>query len=108
MYPKLKIEVGTLNIHGVCIQEIPYSYGVQWQENGDGFQNGNHYKFKVNVNGEKGEITFSDEILNTLSNKTFNELLIPQLNFSTGIQEFNIILKDVYQNWLEMSKVAPL
>ena len=103
MYPKLKIESGKLNITGECIEEIPYSYGVQWNASGPGFTTGNLYKLKLNVNGDVGEITLSDEILKTINSKPdFRQLLIGELNFGTTLTDFTIIIKDVYKFWLEM------
>ena len=103
MYPKLKIESGSLSINGECIEEIPYRHGVQWKANGPDFTNGNLYKFKLDVNGDIGNLIISDEILKTFtSNSEFRQLLISELNFQTSFTDFSIIIKDVYKFWLEM------
>lgn len=103
MYPKLKIESGKLSIVGECVEVIPYEYGVQWKASGPGFNTGNLYKFELEVNGDKGDITLSDEMLKTISSKpNFRELLISELHFGTTLIDFSIILKDVYKFWLEM------
>lgn len=104
MYPKLKIESGKLSISGECIEEIPYKYGVQWKVSGPGFTTGNLYKFKLDVNGDVGEITISDRVLETLRDRPdFRDLLLSELNFGTNLTDFSIIIKDVYKFWLEMA-----
>lgn len=103
MFPKLKIESGKISITGECIEEIPYQYGVQWKEHDSGFNTGNLYKFELEVNGDKGDITISDEVLKTLNKREFQELLLSELHFNTNVMEFSIILKDWYKFWLEMS-----
>lgn len=104
MYPKLKIESGKLSIVGECVEVIPYEYGVQWKASEAGFNTGNLYKFQLEVNGDKGNITLSDEVLKTINSKPeFRELLVSELNFGTTLIDFSIIIKDVYKFWLEMA-----
>ena len=107
MFPKLQIESGSLKITGECIEKIPFEYGVKWKEQ-EKFDVGNLYKFNLDVNGEKGVITLSDQVLNVLSNSSFNELLISDLTFDTSLPEFRLILHDVYKNWIEITQISPL
>lgn len=103
MYPKLKIESGKLSISGECIKELPYEFGIQWEGKKEKtLWNGTNYKFKMNVNGDKGELIISDKILQGMEKQNFQELLLSEVNFGTNLTDFSIIIKDVYKFWLEM------
>jgi len=55
----------------------------------------------MNVNGDKGNITLSDNLLKKLEHSDFQEILISNLDLNTNLMDFNLVLNELYREWIE-------
>jgi hypothetical protein len=101
MFPKFRIEAGMVNINGETIEEMPIYCGVQWKEEKDQSitaKRGYYYRFKVNVNGEVGNLTISELVLKKLQEADFQEILLSELDMNTNLTEFRDALFETYRS----------